>query len=170
MNAALSREEIEAIKRDEPAIQNQPIKKARAFLISPRHGVLRQNICSVGLASNAGITRAEVVQMRISSRKAVCTRSHREVKCIHPNRILSSTLVMCILEEGKALDTTLVRIKQENHIMMIDYYLPEMISRRTVLMEAKTPIVLFLDGHSSCYTFRIPTQYQTDKRNSRIGG
>ena len=60
MKAALTREEIETIIREDPAIQIQPIKNAQAFLISQRHGVLRQNICSVGLASNAGITRDKV--------------------------------------------------------------------------------------------------------------
>ena len=114
---------------------------------------------------------------RRTVRKAICTRSHREGKyCIHPNRIISSTLVMCIPAEGKALDTTLIWPQktvpvefnlfplQDIHIycqssayqtresftkMMINYYLPEMIRRRTVLKKESTPIILFLDGHSS---------------------
>ena len=114
---------------------------------------------------------------RRQSRTAVCTRSHREGKyCIHPNRIISSTLVMCIPAVGKALDTTLIWPQKtvpiefnlfpvhDIHIycqtsayqtresftkMMLDYYLPEMIRRRDVLKKENSPIVLFLDGHSS---------------------
>ena len=83
---------------------------------------------------------------------------------------------MCIPAEGKALDTTLIWPQktvpvefnlfpvQDIHIycqssayqtresfskMMVDYYLPEMIRRRTVLKKENTPIILFMDGHSS---------------------
>ena len=42
-------------------------------------------------------------------KKVICTRSHKDGKyCIHPNRIMSSTLVLCIPAEGKALNTTLI--------------------------------------------------------------
>ena len=110
-------------------------------------------------------------------KKVVCTRSHKDGKyCIHPNRIISSTLVLCIPAEGKALDTTLIwpqaHIPPEFHLfplkdihiycqksayqtrqsftsMMLDYYLPEMIRRRRVIKKETDPIILFLDGHSS---------------------
>ena len=89
---------------------------------------------------------------------------------------MSSTLVLCIPAEGKALDTTLIwpqaHIPPEFHLfplkdihiycqnsayqtrksftsMMLDYYLPEMIRRRNILKKDNDPIILFLDGHSS---------------------
>ena len=93
----------------------------------------------------------------------------------HPDRIPSSTLVLCIPAEGAALDSTL--IWPQSHIpvefkafpvqhirvycskssyqtrtsftqMMLQDYLPEMIRRRELLQE-KSPILLILDGHTS---------------------
>ena len=110
-------------------------------------------------------------------KKVVCTRAHKDGKyCIHPNRIMSSTLVLCIPAEGKALDTTIIwpqaHIPPEFHLfplkdihiycqnsayqtrksftsMMLDYYLPEMVRRRTVIKKDNDSIIIFLDGHSS---------------------
>lgn len=59
MKSALTREEIEGIIREDIVIQKESIKNMQAFLLNQRHGITRRNICSVGLASNAGITRAK---------------------------------------------------------------------------------------------------------------
>ena len=88
----------------------------------------------------------------------------------------SSTLVLCIPADGVALDSTLIwpqttippefhsfpvkhircftqktayQTRQSFSAMMHDYYIPEMIRRRSVLGLKHTPILILLDGHTS---------------------
>ena len=111
----------------------------------------------------------------------IITRSHQARLLSHPDRMVSSTLVLCIPADGYALDSTLIwpqsntpeefRTFPLKHIrvycqkssyqtrasftdMMLTYYLPEMLRRRDCLHLNKTPILLILDGHTS----RLSTQ------------
>ena len=59
MKSTLTREEIEGIIKEDMVIQKESIQNMQAFLLNQRHGITRQNICSLGLGSNAGITRAK---------------------------------------------------------------------------------------------------------------
>ena len=123
-----------------------------------------------------------------SNEQIIVTRSHKARLVSHPDRICSSTLVLCIPAEGSALDSTLIwpqaKIPDEfgafpvKHIrvycqksayqtrnsfssMLKDYYLPHMIQRRTALRLESTPILLIMDGHTSRLSTEVIKYCQT---------
>ena len=107
--------------------------------------------------------------------KSICRKNGINPVAIHPDRMQSSTLVLCIPIVGEALQSTLLwpqrkipeefrdfcvkrirvvcgsswQTRQTFEQMMTQYYLPEMVHRRELLGLQNTPILLVLDGHSS---------------------
>ena len=125
--------------------------------------------------------------------KVILTRSQRNKFLLHPNRIVSSTLVLCIPARGRALDTTLlwpqkrppkefdslpamgIRVLfQESayqtratfEAMMLNYYLPAMLERREQLNKKNKPIFVVVDGHNS--RLSIPTIYFCRQNNIHV--
>ena len=107
--------------------------------------------------------------------KVITSQQHQSSITTQPDRVSSTTLVLCIPALGQALDSTMlwsqkhipeefrlfpvhnIRVMTESawqtkktfQEMMLHYYLPNMIARRTVLSLTATPILVILDGHSS---------------------
>ena len=108
--------------------------------------------------------------------KTVCRADGIAPISARPDRMQSSTLVLCIPVVGEALHSTLIwpqirmpdefrefclkrirvvcgssswQTRQTFEEMMANYYLPEMVHRRELLDMKDTPILLLLDGHSS---------------------
>ena len=108
--------------------------------------------------------------------KAICLRGASPPITAKPERMFSSTLVLCIPMEGAACDSTLIwpqaqipnefktfcvrrirvypsdtawQTKQSFEKMMSEYYIPEMVSRRERLNLNSEAILLIMDGHSS---------------------
>ena len=108
--------------------------------------------------------------------KAICLRGATPPITAKPERMFSSTLVLCIPMEGTACESTLLwpqaqipnelktfcvkrirvypsgsawQTKESFEKMMCEYYIPEMVSRRLKLNLDSEPILLIVDGHSS---------------------
>lgn len=60
MKAPLNREAIDALMKEDQTIQNEVGKNAQAYLAHQHYNIPRGDLCKIGLASNAGITRAKV--------------------------------------------------------------------------------------------------------------
>ena len=108
--------------------------------------------------------------------KTICRADGIVPISARPDRMQSSTLVLCIPAMGEALYSTLLwpqirmpeefrefcikrirvvcgpsswQTRESFERMMIEYYLPEMAHRRELLGFNDTPILLLLDGHTS---------------------
>ena len=108
--------------------------------------------------------------------KVIVTQNTQQVLCAQPDRVTSCTLVLGIPAVGEALQSTLIwpqasipdefslfclkrirvlcnkrgwQTRESFEDMMLQYYLPEMERRREAIHASSTPILLYLDGHSS---------------------
>ena len=108
--------------------------------------------------------------------KVIVTQNTHQVLCAQPDRITSCTLVLGIAAAGEALQSTLIwpqasvpdefslfclkririlcnkagwQTRQTFEEMMLHYYIPEMERRRREIHANSSPILLYLDGHSS---------------------